>query len=115
MSEATDYQGFRPVEGIRYRLDTSVIWDIGREGSGWPLSLPEGFEFDSSVAIIVRWLISPHRRRWLLAAAVHDILLQNGFDKAFAAGEWYRCAVACDPGNWLNRVAYLAIAWRTVR
>lgn len=115
MSAATDFDDFVRRAGIQYEVGSLLQWEIGKEGSGLWLSIPRGFHFDSSIPIWLRWLISPHRREWLLAACVHDFLLINGFDKAFAAGEWYRASLAKDAGNPLLRPALLVIILWTVK
>lgn len=116
MSAATRFDDYVPCGGIRYRLGRTLRWEIGKEGSGWLLVVPQGFVFDSSVPRFLRWLISPHHRPWLLAAAVHDRLLLEGHDWAFAAGEWYRAARALEPRSWKVPLAYLFVAaWAVLR
>ena len=96
MSEATEYAVWLRV-GEDYLVDYSdILWDIGRLGSGWVLEIPVGFRFQSSVPRWARWCFNPHDPRWLLAAAVHDCLLAQGHDRAFAACEWLRAARAMD-------------------
>lgn len=117
MSRATKYDDWKRV-GDRYRLRALLIWEIGNKGSGWKLEIPAGFEFESSVPRLLRWIVSPHHRSWLLAAAVHDRLLAEGFDKAFAAGEWLRAVRAMraqDSKAWLALPAYYGVVIWTVR
>ena len=114
MSAATKYDDFERV-GRFYKTGSPLTWAIGRKLSAWKLDIPADFVFESSIPWWLRWLVSPHRREWLLAACVHDYLLAHGYDAAFAAGEWYRAAKAMDAGNWLLRPALAAIIWWTVR
>jgi hypothetical protein len=96
MSEATTYDRWTRGPAGRYATTAPLAWDVGRLGSGWVLTIPPGFAFDSSVPAWARWYFSPDDPRWLLAAAVHDCLLEQGHDRAFAACEWLRAARAMD-------------------
>lgn len=114
MSNATDFNNFIPLKDHKFRLGSVINWEIGAKGSGWLLKIPPGFVFDSSVPRGLWWVRSPDYRPWLLAAAVHDWLLENGYDRAFAAGEWLRAVRAKDPGSKLALVAYYGIVGWTV-
>ncbi len=117
MSKATTYDDWER-DGDCYRLRSPLAWEIGNKGSGWLLVIPAGFVFESSVPRIASWIVSPHYRPWLLAAAVHDRLLEEGFDKAFAAGEWLRAVramAAKDRKAWLALPAYYGVVLWTVR
>lgn len=117
MSAATDFAGWAKT-GERWVLLDDLEWQIGREGSGWTLVIPRGFTFDSSIPKWLRWLVSADHRPWLLAACVHDRLLETGFDKAFAAGEWWRAVRAMkdrDNKSWLALPAYYGVVLWTVR
>ena len=102
--------------GDRYVLTAPLVWEVGRRGSGWMYVVPAGFAFDLSVPRLLTWLVSRHYRAWLLPAALHDHLLAQGFDYAFAGGEWRRAADFFDPGNRLNLPALLGITlWTRAR
>lgn len=92
----TKFEAFEQVPDTRkmYRLTKPLHWEIGAKGSGWVLSLPKGFEFDISVPRLLEWVLSPHDRRVLLAAAVHDELLNRGQDDGFASSEFRRAVIA---------------------
>jgi Protein of unknown function (DUF1353) len=118
MSRATEFSGWSKCSDGRWILHEPLEWNIGREGSVWVLTVPVGFSFDSSVPRWLRWIVSANHAPWLLAACVHDRLLQEGFDKAFAAGEWWRAARAMrakDPKAWLVLPAYYGVVLWTVR
>ncbi len=91
-SEFSCCEEFFLVEGTRttYQLGCDLIWEIGSRGSGWILKIPKGTKFDISVPRPLEWLQSPHDRRVLLGAAVHDELLLRGQHVIFAAAEFYR-------------------------
>ncbi len=86
-----------------YMLGEKLVWDIGAKGSGWPLIITTGFRFNISVPRLLEWLLSPHNRRILPAAAIHDVLLNRGHDKAFASSEFRRACIA--------RGVHPAFAW----
>lgn len=92
MSKFSAFDDFAPVvDGSTvYVMGSSTRWEIGRKGSGYFLELNAGRTFDISVPRVLRWLQSPHDRRVLLAARVHDELLEEGFDQAFASSEFRR-------------------------
>lgn len=119
MSKATSYEDFVHVEGKNYKLGSDLVWEIGGVGSGKFLTIPAGTPFNSSVPLPFWWVVSPHHKAWLLAAAVHDYLLSLDWsDKAFAAGEWYRAARAkskTDSKSWLVIPAYYGVVIWTVR
>ena len=96
MSKFTSFESFEPVPDTykKYRLLEDLTWEVGAKGSGWELNLPKGFEFDISVPRLFEWFLSPHDREVLLAAAVHDELLNRGHDLFFASGEFRRAAIA---------------------
>lgn len=118
MSAATEHRAWLHLAATDYIPGRDLTWDIGQLGSGWTLTVPRDCRFQSSIPRVLRWLVSPHHEPWLLAAAVHDYLLAEGFDRAFAAGEWRRAARACarrDSKRWLVSPAYFAIAAWTLR
>lgn len=80
--------------GTTYRLTAPLLWDIGCKGSGWVLAISEGTTFDISVPSWLTWALSPHDRRVLPAAAIHDALLEAGHDAAFASAEFRRACIA---------------------
>lgn len=95
MSSFTEFDAFEQIGGgTRYRLRAALVWDVGRKGSDWFLIVAPQTIFDLSVPRCLRWLLSPHDRIWLPAAAVHDHLLERGYDRAFAAAEFRRAVAA---------------------
>ncbi|MDB2384199.1 DUF1353 domain-containing protein, partial [bacterium] len=90
MSKFTEFDQFEQVEGTRtqYRLTGDLVWEIGAKGSGWLLVTDAGTVFDISVPRWLEWLQSPHDKRVLLGAAIHDELGELGHDVAFASAEF---------------------------
>ena len=115
MSDFTSFDNFELVSGNTYVMGDTVTWDIGVQDSGWVLELTKGFEFDLSVPRCLEWVLSPHNRQILLASAVHDKLLLDGHDPAFASSEFRRACVARGVNVYLAWVLFLATFMWTFR
>lgn len=96
MSGFSSFGNFEHVPGTHkaYLLTQPLHWHIGCKGSDWLLTVEVGTVFDISVPRVLEWLQSPHDRRVLLAAAIHDELLKRGHDVAFASAEFRRALLA---------------------
>lgn len=96
MTRFTAYNSFVLVEGSKklYRLGEDLHWHIGRKDSDWVLVIPSGYEADVSAPRGLHWSIDVHDFNVLAAAAIHDNLLDLGFDKAFASSEFRRALKA---------------------
>lgn len=94
MSDISTFTGYRRIskESIDYEITEILPWEIGKTGSGWWLIIEEGTIFQISVPQIFRGILNPHDERVLLAAAIHDELLNLKFDVAFASSEFRRAA-----------------------
>ncbi len=118
MSEFTKCEDFYlvPGERTRYRLERDIVWEIGAPHSGWLLHIEKGTEFDISVPRWLEWVQSPHDRRVLLGAAIHDELLNKNLDAVFASAEFHRAIRARNTPPvraWILFVATLV--WTVVR
>lgn len=116
MSEFTHFHGVKRVKDTYklYRLTKQLCWDIGKQGSNWQLVIPAKTTFDISVPRWLEWVQGPHDKAVLLAAAVHDELLRQGFDKAFAAAEFRRAAISGGVGRAKAWLLFFAVLWWTV-
>lgn len=105
----TRFEAFGHVLGTRktYALNEPMQWDIGAKGSGWVLTIPAGTTFDISVPRWLEWIQSPHDRRVLPAATIHDELLRRGHDAAFASAEFRRASIARGISSWWAWVLFL--------
>lgn len=68
-----------------------ITWELGKPGSGFTLTIPEGFVSD--FVTIPNWFkpfIDENAPQTARAAVVHDALLAQGFEQRVAAGEFYR-------------------------
>ena len=112
MSRFTEFQNFRHIQSThkKYVLTADLHWAVGKKGSEWELALPSGTEFDISVPRWLEWALSPHDRRVLPCAAIHDELLNQDYDVYFASGEFHRALIArgvSKPMAWLMYVTTL--------
>lgn len=95
----------------RWRSMEPVVWHIGRSQSGRVIVIPSGREFESSVPRWAQWFISQDDPRFLLAALVHDVMLEDGiYGPPQAAAEWYDGALAGGAPRWRAAVAFVAVA-----
>lgn len=118
MSDFTNFENFEHVADSYkiYRLKSPLIWDIGAEGSNWRLEIAKGSTFDISVPRLLEWVLSPHDRRVLPAAAVHDELLRRGFDIVFASAEFRRAIIARGLNRlWAWLLFFATLIWTALR
>lgn len=101
----------------RWRTTEPVTWNVGNKYSHWKLTIPAGREFESSVPWWARWILSQDDPRFLLAALIHDVMLEEGvYGRPQAAAEWYDAALAGGAPRWLAIPAFLAVAaWAVIR
>lgn len=105
----------QPIGGIDYITAKPKDWELMFKGSGYVVTVPAGFVFQSSVP---RWLwpvFDPHDERYLWAACIHDWLLRLGCRPASAAAEWYDGAMAFDAPERKTKLAHFGIFRHTVR
>jgi hypothetical protein len=112
MSRYTDAISVIP-DGDGYKLAYAVRWDIGAPGSGVTYTVPAGFRFDVSIPWFARWLFSPQDRRFLKAAALHDHMLLNGWNRIEAGATFHEALKADSVVRWKRLAMFLAVAlWR---
>lgn len=70
----------------KYSLLEPITWDIGFKGNTNKESVPIGYVFDVSIPFLLRWLFNRHNPRYFKASALHDYLLDIGYDRVSAAG-----------------------------
>jgi hypothetical protein len=110
MSHFTDHTGIRIVAEGSYVLTDDLSFDIGRKGSGMVYTVPAGFRFAVSVPAVVRWLFSRNDFRYLRAAAVHDHMWVEGWDRQTAAAVFYRALRASYVPAWRAIAMYIAVS-----
>lgn len=101
----------------RWQTVVEVDWAMGHKDSGASVIIPVGFEFESSVPWWARWFLHPDDPRFLLAACVHDYLIEIGaYGWPQAAAEWFDGAKAGGAPLWKARLCFIAIAaWSAFR
>lgn len=69
------------------------LWESGWKGSGHLITVPEGFEFESSVPRLLKWVISPDDPYFLWAACLHDYLIEVvKARRPFCDSQWLEAA-----------------------
>lgn len=109
MSAFTENSEYIDLPDNRFILSRPLKWEVGREGSGLWITVPTGFKFDISVP---RWLwliVSPMDKRFVLAACLHDWLLQDGWAHNRAAIEFYHGLKAQGCGRVMRVIATIAV------
>lgn len=96
----------------RYVITRALHWDIGKRGSGWTLNVPEGREFESSVPRWLWWFFSPDDPLFLKSAAIHDMLLEEGYRVQFADTQWIEAARSVHAPVIKRELAFAAIRLR---
>lgn len=101
----------------RWRSAADVTWHIGRAQSGRIIVISAGREFESSVPWWARWIISQDDPRFLLAALIHDVMLEDRiYGRAQAAAEWLDAALAGGAPAHIARPAFVAVAiWAVIK
>jgi len=94
----------------RWRTTHPIEWDVGRQASGHRVTIPAGTEFESSVPRLLRWWMRPDDPRYLLAALVHDYLLEAGiYGRLQAAADWDDAARAAGAPAGKTNLALMGI------
>ena len=65
------------------------VWSLGNKDSAVKVTIAQGYEFESSVPWYARWILNPDDPRFLLAACIHDWLLEGGFRQVSSDLEWW--------------------------
>lgn len=87
-------------------------WHIGTADSPHVVKIEEGFEFESSVPKFLQWIWSPDDPDFLLAAMVHDKLLEMGWRRQGADAQWYEVAQSQNAPKCKTMIAYLGMVLR---
>lgn len=93
---------FLHIEGIRYALKQEIVWHIGSK-NGPEYRVPKGFIFDVSVPKWAWLFFSPNEMRYFKAAALHDHMLIEGWDR-MTSGSQFHQALKADGVSALKRI-----------
>jgi hypothetical protein len=99
---------FTAAGGIRFRLTEPLTWRVGAI-DGPIIVVDADFVFDVSVPRAFRWLFNPLDRRYLKAAALHDWLLEYGWDRITAGAVFHQALRADGVSAWRRIVMLLAV------
>lgn len=109
MSAYTEALPAVPIGGIKYRLDMPLHWRIGTK-YGPLYTVPAGFVFDVSVPWWARWIFRPDDHRYMKAAALHDHMLINGWDRIVAAACLHQALTADQVPAWRRIVMWQVVS-----
>jgi len=99
----------------RWRAYDPVEWEVGTKSSGVWITIPAGTEFETSVPWWAGWFIGRDDPRFLLAALVHDYLLEAGtYGRVQAAAEWYDGSRAANAPAFKAKIGFVAVAFWAV-
>ena len=70
----------------RYFITEPIVWDVGFKGNKNKETVPKNYTFDVSIPWFARLVFDRHNRKYFKAAALHDYLLEIGYDRISAAG-----------------------------
>lgn len=112
MSAYTDHFGAVAITGIDYKLTAPLTWRIGHI-DGPPVTVPADFVFQVSTPWFLRWAFNPHDARFHKAAALHDWLLENGWDRVTSGAIFHEALKAGGVGMLRRKAMLLAvILWK---
>lgn len=112
-----EYDCFKHIGGTRkkYRLEEDLLWYVGWYKSPFKLVIPKGFVVDVSAPRFLEWAIDVHNVDLLAAAAVHDYLLEEGEDYAFASAEFRRALKARGRGEFESWIFFAStLLWTEI-
>lgn len=114
MSDFLTRAAISPRRDGRWQLDTALAWEIGHKGSGIVWRVPPRFVTDlASIPLPARVLFDRGDARYALPAILHDHLLENGWSRVSAAGEFHEALCAAGVARWRRLIMFLAVAlWR---
>ncbi len=71
----------------KWCLVSPLTWELGKPGSGFVLTIEEGFVSDLvTIPFWLHWLIDPTIRPRPARPSSHDALLAQGFEQRVSAG-----------------------------
>jgi len=103
---------YKPFPILNHYITTHQIeWAIGHKSSGFIYTVPAGFVFDVSIPAYLTWLFDPNDPRFLKAAALHDHMLELGWDRPTAAAIFHEALKADGVSKAKRRAMFLATAF----
>ena len=103
---------YKRIEGTHdYILEEPIMWDIGFKGNDKKEVVPTGFVFNVSIPWVARWVFNRDNPRYFIASALHDHLLNIGYDRVSAAGAFNYGLLACKVPYITRLVMTLSVAF----
>ena len=101
------------LEGTEYISLIPITFDLGFKGSGFSYTVPKDFKFEVSVPRGLRWVLSPHNPKYLKAAAIHDHMLERGWDRPTAGGVFQAALKVSGVGSTKRLTMFFAVTlWK---
>jgi hypothetical protein len=95
-----------------YVTTEPIEWWIGKKNSGWMFTVPAGCAFESSVPVWLNWVFSRDDPFFLKSAALHDMLLEEGYRNEFADSQWFEAAMSVHAPRFRTWIAYIFLRAR---
>lgn len=107
---------FEPGKTRDYVTLKDIDWTVGGKHSDHIVTIPHGFQFESSVPWFLRWIVSPYNEKFLLSACIHDYLLEEKkYESLAAAAEWHSAAKKSGAGFFSRVSMFIFIALFTLK
>ena len=101
------------LKGTEYLVEVPISFDLGLKNSGFTYVVPKGFLFEVSVPKGLRWVLSPHNPKYLKAAAIHDHMLESGWDRPTAGGVFQAALKVSGVGSARRLAMFFAVTlWK---
>lgn len=100
-----NFNQYHRLMGRVYYLSCPIKWIMHDESH---IIIPKGLLFDISVPKMLRWALSPHNRKVLPAAALHDYMLRKGYPKGLCSLEFYRACRSRGVNIFLSSILYIS-------
>ncbi len=100
---------FTYIGGIEYKTDQELTWHIGHL-DGPKYVIPKDYIFDVSIPRALYWLYSPHQQTFLKAAAIHDHMLEAGWDRITAGAAFHEALKSDGVHKYRRLTMWLAVS-----
>jgi len=99
--------------GVEYISTKDLHFELGLKGSGLVYVVPKGYKFELSVPSFLWWLVDPHNPKYLKSAAVHDHMLEDGWDRPTSGAAFHAALKASGVGRFKRLIMFFAVTlWR---
>ncbi|MHC9235015.1 DUF1353 domain-containing protein [Pseudooceanicola sp. 502str34] len=99
-----------PIGRGLYLTTEPLVWHVGKLDSECAVMVPWGFQFDVTIPRLWCWLFDPNAPEYLKAAALHDWLLEEGWDRLSAGAVFHNALKADGVTVWRRLIMWLAVS-----